>query len=688
MDILFMLKNFIFICSKRPLRDLSASYFWLRAVHRRAFYTSYQWTSNDFGLRRFSTKPEVVVKSNLESERVWPRQAPRLDEAVTPPTSTSVAETSTAPLLKSLFRGQLCLDLLEFPELENTRAVENVNNLHESLKEFVLRLDSTDIDRSGRFREEDLVAMANHGLFGLRVDRGYGGMGLSATQAARALEAAGLDGSVFATISAHNSLFLKALVLAGTEEQKRIYLPTLAAGKQIGAFCLSELSSGSDWKAILTEAIRTSDGKAYVINGHKTWVTNGGIASHLIVFARCRSDTAEQNSDKSDITAFIVDRNSPGVRVGETLDTIGLRGSSTTDMLFENVQVPATNILGEIGDGLQIVKRVMDEVRLDIAASTVGLLRYLISYAAEHCIQRHQFGRPIGDYGLVRAKLSNLALNAFAMESGVFFLAGLIDAQPKRDLSLELAALKIFCSEALWSGVNDCIQLTGRLGLTKYTPFERYFRDVRSLLIQGGTNETLRLMISGAGLKFVAPDMERDADHLQLFSRHPVVAFRTVWRMKLRRRGYYANSVGAGPKVTEGGASRALKDHVHPSLAQTATRLAILVQRLQSLAEALLITFRGAAVDEQMALGRIADCATDLLLVAISLGRASRSVSIGVFMHDYEMHLAKTFAKLAFRRIEANLADLAELDRNHFRVSSEILTHRRYPVEHPLTRVW
>ncbi|TGZ52174.1 hypothetical protein CRM22_010680 [Opisthorchis felineus] len=645
------------------------------------------------GIQQFRRFSQTVTQQDQPQDvpdkpkRLWPRQGSLEVEAISPPRSTSVADYSSASLLTDLFRGQLHLELLDYPELPKIEDVNKASLLHERVKNLVLQVNSAEIDRDNQLDRETLATLTKHGLFGLQIGENYGGRNLSCTYAARVWEALGLDGAVFAILDAHNNLAARSIVLGGNEDQKLTFLPPLAKGECMAAFCLSELCSGSDLSAIKTRAIRSSDGLTYTISGSKNWITNGALASLLITFARVEP-RADEHEDSANITAFVVERTQRGVHLTNVLDTFGLRGSNVTDILFDGVKVPASNILGTVGSGLQLAQQVLDEQRLSIAAACTGLLRYIISYAAEHCLQRHQFGRPLGDFGLVQAKLSNLALNVYAMESALFYLTGLLDAQPQRDLTLEKAALKLYSSEALWKGVNECMQIAGRMGLSKEVPFERYLRDARSLLIHGGTSEMLRLLIAGSGLQTVGPERQEEMEKLRFFTRHPITTFKATFRIRARRRGWFAHKVGAGPKVTEGGASRALKDHLHPNFALTATRLAVLCQRFQSLVEASLIYHKASILNEQMILARMADCAVDLFLVSVCLGRASRAISIGIHLHDYEVRLATTFAKVAFQRIEANLNDLPGLDRDHHRIASEILARRAYPVAHPLTRVW
>lgn len=646
----------------------------------------YRWRFSRGCATKFS-QGKTDLQPPDQPKRIWPRQSPRSKEEITPPGSTSIASVSTAPLVKDLFHGQIHLELLDYPELTTKAQVDDVNAIHERIKHLVLQVNSTMVDQTNGLELESIIELAKHGLMALQVDPGFGGQGLTNTQAARAWEAIGLDGATWSLLDAHNSLATRTIQLGGTEEQKCKFLPSLVSGKHIAAFCLHELSSGSDMLSLKTVASPSGDGTFYTLNGHKTWVVNGAIASHFVVFARVGPSSNRSDGD-CNTAAFIVERNTPGITCSKRLDTLGLRGANATELALVDVVVPAGNVLDHFGDGLQLAQSVIDRERLDLAASCVGLLRYLISYITEHCLQRHQFGRPIGDYTLVQAKLSSMALDLYAVESAVFFLTGLLDAQPQRNLTLEMAALKVFATEALWTATNNCVRLSGCMGLLKDVPFERHFRDSMGLLIHGGTNELLKLTLAGAGFQHVELSVRTNVEHMQHFTRHPFAALKTVFKYRARRQGKYANTVGAGLKVTEGGASRALKDHLHPNFTGSATQLSILCQRFHSLCEFLLTKHGQGIADEQTALERVANCAIDLFLTPICLGRASRAISIGIHLHDYEVRLADTFAKVAFNRIESALRDLSDLDMDHHRIASELLSHRGYPVWHPLTRVW
>ncbi|CAH8566118.1 unnamed protein product [Heterobilharzia americana] len=603
-----------------------------------------------------------------------------------PPPSTSVAATSKAPLIKDFFKGQINLELFEFPELETRQQVDDLNAMHNQIKEYILKMNSYEIDQKSSLSKETIRKMNEIGLLCLNIDSKYNGLGFNTTYWIRACEAIGLDASVWATVTAHQSLTAKAISLLGTTEQKMYYLPKLASGEYIGAFCLSEISSGNDIQALTSLAVSSETDDHYLLNGCKVWITNGAVADVFIVFARTHCNNTD--TDSNEMTAFIVDRSLDGIECGPLLDTFGARGSNANNITFNNVKIPKKNILGKHGGGFKLAQDVLISHRLNTVAANVGVLRYLLTYITEHCLQRHQFGKPIGDYSRVEENLSEIVLNLYAMESGLFYLSGLLDAQPSRDLSLELAALKIFSSEKTCSGIDTCIQLAGRFGLLKDVPFERFLRDSKNHLTSMESNDILRILIAGEGFSSVIPDFQETVAKLSVYTRHPITVTKHRWLCKGRKRGWFAAKTGSGPKVTEGNASRDLKDHLHPTFGKMSTELAINTQRFQSLCEITLIEHGREIIDEQMVLCRIADAAIDLLLTSICFGRASRSISIGVHRSDYEKTLTHAFSRLALRRVEQIIATRSEIDRYRHRIASELLTQRSYPVLHPLTRVW
>jgi acyl-CoA dehydrogenase family protein 9 len=325
----------------------------------------------------------------------------------------------------------------------------------------------------------------------------HGGIGLSSTSYARVVqEVAGYDASLAVTLGAHQSIGLKGILLFGTDEQKSRYLPKLASGEQAAAFALTEPSAGSDAAAIQTRAEPLPDGSGYLLNGSKIWITNGGFADVFTVFART---SPIEGAQKPKITAFIVER-AMGVKSGPPEHKLGIRGSSTTEVFFEDVKVPNKNVLGEPGRGFKVAVEVLNSGRLGLAAGAIGGCKRLIKMAVERATERKAFGRSIAEFGLIKDKIAVMMAETFAIESMTYLTAGLVDGKVS-DYSLESAICKVYASETLWRVVNETLQIAAGIGYMTEYPYERSLRDSRINLIFEGTNEILRCFVAHAGIQ-------------------------------------------------------------------------------------------------------------------------------------------------------------------------------------------
>jgi acyl-CoA dehydrogenase family protein 9 len=336
--------------------------------------------------------------------------------------------------------------------------------------------------------------MKELGLFGLIIPEEYGGLGLSNTGYARIMqELAAVDASLAVTVGAHQSIGLKGLLLFGTEAQKKRYLPKLATGEWVAGFALTEPGAGSDAASIATRAELSEDGEGYVLNGNKIWITNGGFADLFTVFART---SAPDSGQKPRITALLVERGY-GVKNGPNEEKMGIRGSSTTALYFEDVKVPAANVLGESGRGFKVAMEVLNSGRLGLAAGCVGGCKTMLQMAVERTQERKAFGRTIGDFGMIKEKISRMMCETYALESMTYLTTGLIDAGVP-DYSLESAICKVFGSETYWMVANETLQIAAGIGYMTEYPYERMLRDSRINLIFEGTNEILRAFIAPA----------------------------------------------------------------------------------------------------------------------------------------------------------------------------------------------
>jgi alkylation response protein AidB-like acyl-CoA dehydrogenase len=348
---------------------------------------------------------------------------------------------------------------------------------------------------------------ADLGLMGVDVPEAYGGVGLDKVTSLLVSDRMSRSASFGATFGAQANLTVIPLYLFGTEQQKKQYLPRLLAGELIGAYGLSETGSGSDALGARTRATRQPDG-SFVLNGEKMWITNGGFADLFVVFAKVDGDP----SAGSGFTAFLVERGF-GVKSGKEEHKMGLQGSSTTALIFQDVKVPAENVLGEVGKGHKVAFNVLNFARFKLGAACGGGAAHVISESAKYAATRRQFGQPIGNFGAIKHKIGEMVVKAYAIESLLFRTAGLVDARiaatphDANDGSAALAAFeeyaveasiaKVAGSETLNFVLDENIQIHGGNGYVKDYPAERHFRDARVNRIFEGTNEINRLLIPG-----------------------------------------------------------------------------------------------------------------------------------------------------------------------------------------------
>ncbi|MED4904949.1 acyl-CoA dehydrogenase [Parageobacillus thermoglucosidasius] len=341
----------------------------------------------------------------------------------------------------------------------------------------------------GEFPRPILNKMAELGLMGITVPEEYGGAGMDFISYIIAIhEISKVSATVGVILSVHTSVGTNPILYFGTEEQKKKYVPKLARGEYLGAFCLTEPGAGSDAKSLKTKAVRQGD--YYILNGSKIFITNGGEADTYIVFAR--TDPNEKGS--RGISAFIVEKGTPGFIIGKDEKKMGLYGSRTVQIMFEDAKVPAENLLGEEGQGFKIAMANLDSGRIGIAAQSLGIAEAALEHATAYAKERIQFGKPIAEQQGVAFKLADMATAVEAAKLLVYH-AAFLRAQGLR-CGKEAAMAKLFASRTAMENAIEAVQIFGGNGYTKDYPVERLFRDAKICEIYEGTSEIQRLVIS------------------------------------------------------------------------------------------------------------------------------------------------------------------------------------------------
>ncbi|HLW68670.1 MAG TPA: acyl-CoA dehydrogenase family protein [Gemmataceae bacterium] len=558
-----------------------------------------------------------------------------------------LAGPETLGFAKSLFFGHFKGGLLfPYPSLapeKEQEAAEAVVRVRQFAEQHI---DARAIDRNADIPASVIEGLGALGVLGMTAPKEYGGLAFSQQQYCRIMEVIGGHCSSTAVfVNAHHSIGIRALLLFGTKEQQKKWLPDLVRGRKLAAFALTEEQAGSDAANVQTLATPSPDGKSFLLNGAKRYISSGAIAQVLTVMAR----TPVPGSDETKVTAFLVTPDMPGFQVIEPrMEKLGIRGTATAKLAFHDMRVPAENVLGKIGKGLRIALTVLDFGRTTFGASCTGAAKTCLKLAVQHAKKRVQFRMPLAEFELVKKKIAFMAAHAFAMEATTTQCAAFIDSGSE-DYMLETALLKVWSTDHLWSIVNDALQIYGGAGYFTDLPLERMMRDARINMIGEGANDVLRAFIAVVGSKAVgegflevlgaAKAPLRNFGKLVQFGREQLAVRWNTPQVPVQCRNLQVEAQILGRMVQEFG---------------------LAVQWVLRHCGKIEVFLTSEYLHE-----RIADAAGDIYAASCTLSRLDSllQTSNGQQMERHpDVQAGRHFLKIAFRRIRQNLAALTEND--------------------------
>ena len=376
------------------------------------------------------------------------------------------------------------------------KLTEEQEQLRKEIREFAQREIAPNVmkwDEASEFPVDVVRQLGQMGLMGMIFPVEYGGVGLGYVDYMTAIEElSAVDGSIGIIVAAHNSLCSNHIFLAGNEEQRRKYIPKLASGEWLGAWGLTEPNSGSDAAGAKTTAVRKGD--KWVLNGNKTFITNGHYADVAVVIA-----VTDKSQGTHGLSAFVVERGTPGFRPGKKENKLGLRASDTSELIFEDCEIPAENLLGNLGEGFVDSMRVLDGGRISIAALSLGIARGALEASLHYVKERRQFGKAIAEFQGVQWKLADMATELDAARLLTLRAAVLKDSGQR--VTRESSMAKLYASEVAVRICDEAVQLHGGYGFIKDYPAEKFYRDVKLCTIGEGTSEIQRMVIAREILK-------------------------------------------------------------------------------------------------------------------------------------------------------------------------------------------
>jgi len=595
------------------------------------------------GIRNILILPRILQSTQAQS-------TPRKE-------NKQVQSNVTNSFVQNIFRGVVdTTQVLPYPNTLNEEERETLNILLPIAERvFLEKNDALKNDVLESIPDHTLDALKEVGGYGLQVPEEYGGAGLNSTQYGRLTEIIGAeDLGLGVFLTGHQGIGYKGILIVGNEEQKNKYLPDLASGKKMAAFALTEPASGSDASSISTRAVLSDDGKFWIMNGSKIWITGGGLADVFTVFAKTPVKDEKSGTTKDKITAFIVERKFGGVSNGPPEKKMGIKCSNTAEVHFDNTLIPIDNVLGGVGNGFKVAMQILNNGRFGMGTSLSGTMRHIITKTAQHVTNRVQFGSKLDVFGTIQEKLARMSMYHYANESMAYMVSGTMDSG-YQDYHLEAAVSKIFSSEAAWFVTDEAIQILGGMGFMQDCGMEKIMRDLRIFRIFEGTNDILRLFIALTGMKFAGDNLKELQKTVKAVLTGSWIGKEAVDNQN-KNIGVLLEEASKRTKAGLGLASiNTLSVNVHPNLTEISLVLCKDITAFGSSVEKVLINHGKDVINQQFLLKRIADSAIDIYVTTCVISRCNTTLEQGLESAQHEEMLTKLWCSEAHVRIVQNL---------------------------------
>jgi acyl-CoA dehydrogenase family member 9 len=549
------------------------------------------------------------------------------------------SETDVSSFAKALFLGEIHEEMVfPFPT-PRSEEQDKIRGLNSALRGLAEEWDVREWEEQRWIGDDVISELGEAGLCGLYVPEQYGGQGLSQTGYCRVFETfAQIDATLSVVMGVHQSIGMKGIVLFGSDQQKERFLPDLASGRKLAGFALTEPDAGSDAYHVQSRAVRQSDG-SWLLNGEKRYIGNGSKGDVFVTFARAEVGGSDRH------IALILEKGMKGFEVGERYDTMGLRGNDLRRLYFNDVRVPAENVLGEPGEGFHIAMHILNNGRLSLGTGSVGATKGLLDRVIEHTTERRQFGRALADFELVQDKIAWMVSYLFGLESMTYLTCGMVD-EGVPDYSLESAICKVSGTEFLWYAANRALQLKGGAGYMRDEPYEKVLRDIRIFPIFEGANDVLRAFIALTGVK---PLGEKLSGLGELELTDPIGSLGVVVDYMS---GRIQREVRPDRLTLAGEAIKPQSDAVADQ-----------VKRLRDVTEGLLRKHGKGIVERQFQQKRLSDAVSDIFAQVALLSRVSAILEDqGAEVSGQELYIADTFCTRAAGRVKRALDQIEDND--------------------------